>query len=501
MRRNVVAVVVFLWACSCFAQSTEAPDPDKPALDRLMSLTVLPQPEWRYSADVAHPEDASLSDADWPVVKAREEWKSGARVLRRWIEIPEQIDGYSTLDARVKLDLFFVSNERLVISVFSNGSLVARGDYDSQQPVLLTEKAQPGQKFLIAVRVDALEVDTQIYHSQLHIEPPATRVNPEMLGTEILAARPLIAAFPAGKAERENTIDAALKAIDFAALDRGDQRAFDASLRQAQSKLETLKPWLQKFTIHAVGNSHIDMAWLWPCQKARVGGTKNPDLGRVTELRPDLVIVNTDENRLATAQELEALGLKILVTQTDSLDQVEATWTQLGEATGKRALVASERVRISRTRERNRQRLQNEPRLRALIMVWKSPWMASGSGTYMESLLESCGIDKVLANIKTKWIRVALTAKPLAEDYTTVSKPTYSLPLIPDVVFLPTEPFTFTETHRDDFAHLLPRERVHVVDGELLSWWLSRTVEGLEYFYQLHQRLTAQVSHADDSSL
>lgn len=236
-------------------------------------------------------------------------------------------------------------------------------------------------------------------------------------------------------------------------------------------------------------------------QKTRVGGTKNPDLRRVTELRPDLVIVNTDENRLATAQELEALGLKILVTQTDSLDQVEATWTQLGEATGKQALAAFERERISRTRERNRQRLQNEPRLRALIVIWKSPWMASGSGTYMESLLESCGIDNVLANIKTKWIRVALTTKPLAEDYTAVSKPTYSLPLIPDVVFLPTEPFTFTETHRDDFAHLLPRERVHVVDGELLSWWLSRTAEGLEYFYQLHQRLTAQVSHADDSSL
>jgi len=236
-------------------------------------------------------------------------------------------------------------------------------------------------------------------------------------------------------------------------------------------------------------------------QKTRVGGTKNPNLQRVTELYPDLVIINTDENRLATAQELEALGLKILVTQTDSLDQVEAAWTQLGEATGRPALAASERERISRTRERNRQRLRNEPRLRALIMVWKSPWMASGSGTYMESLLESCGIDNVLANIETKWIRVALTTKPLAVDYAAVSKPTYSLPRIPDVVFLPTEPFAFTETHRDDFAHLLPRERVHVVNGELLSWWLSRTVEGLEYFYQLHQRLTAQVSHADDSSL
>ncbi len=62
-------------------------------------------------------------------------------------------------------------------------------------------------------------------------------------------------------------------------------------------------------------------------QKARIGGTKNPDVRRIVALRPDLVIVNTDENRLTTAQELETLGLRILVTRTDSLDEVEATWT------------------------------------------------------------------------------------------------------------------------------------------------------------------------------
>jgi ABC-type Fe3+-hydroxamate transport system substrate-binding protein len=45
-------------------------------------------------------------------------------------------------------------------------------------------------------------------------------------------------------------------------------------------------------------------------QKARVGGTKNPDLRLVAELRPDLVIVNTDENRLTTARAGGA-GLKI----------------------------------------------------------------------------------------------------------------------------------------------------------------------------------------------
>ena len=75
---------------------------------------------------------------------------------------------------------------------------------------------------------------------------------------------PIVTAFPDGKAEHEAILAASAKAVDLSALDHGDQDAFDASLRQAQSKLDTLRPWLQQYTIRAVGNSHIDMAWLWP---------------------------------------------------------------------------------------------------------------------------------------------------------------------------------------------------------------------------------------------
>jgi iron complex transport system substrate-binding protein len=242
-------------------------------------------------------------------------------------------------------------------------------------------------------------------------------------------------------------------------------------------------------------------------QKVRVGGTKNPHLQRIAELRPDLVIVNTDENRLETARELQGMGLKILVTETDSLDQVETTWTQLGEATGRQALAARERERIRQARERNCQRMQNAPRLSALIMVWRSPWMASGSGTYMESLLAACGIDNVMSGVNTKWIHVALTTDTLRTDIlskasrpqpsrVTPSRTIWPLPCVPDVVLLPTEPFSFTEAHRDEFAHLLTRERVHVVDGELLSWWLSRTAKALEHFYQLHQKLTVGLNRS-----
>lgn len=239
-------------------------DSYKATLDHLESLMKVSLPEWHYHADMAHPEDLSVNDADWPIAKIREEWKTGARVLRRTIEIPEKINGYAVRGARVKLELFFTSNDSITVTVFSNGSLVERGDEDTQQPVLLTENAQPGQKFVIAVRVDAGKGGTQFYRSQLNLEAAANRPDPSILREEILAASPMVLAFPDGKAGREAQLDASVKAIDFTALGRGDQAAFDASLQQAGIKLKALDPWLKQFTIRAAGNSHIDMAWLWP---------------------------------------------------------------------------------------------------------------------------------------------------------------------------------------------------------------------------------------------
>jgi len=68
-------LAIFLSGGVCFAQTNNPPDPYKPILDRLESLQTVSLPEWRYHEDLAHPEDPSLNDADWPVVKTREEWK------------------------------------------------------------------------------------------------------------------------------------------------------------------------------------------------------------------------------------------------------------------------------------------------------------------------------------------------------------------------------------------------------------------------------------------
>jgi alpha-mannosidase len=276
----VVFVVSILAALPAFSQSPAGAaaktDPYKPVLDRLDSLAHQPESEWRHHADVLHPEDPSLSDADWDVIRVKnvsgpggkndneEHWK-GTRVFRRWIQIPEKINGYATQGAQVRLDLRFGSPGSLMITIFSNGAIVYRGSDDDIQPVLLSANAQPGEKILVAARVvGADDVQAEFFHSELTIDPPNARPNPGLLRLEILSARPIIAAYEEGRTEREQQLAAAVKAIDFSPLEKGDQAGFDASLKQAHARLEQLRPWLQQFTIRAVGNSHIDMAWLWP---------------------------------------------------------------------------------------------------------------------------------------------------------------------------------------------------------------------------------------------
>src|SRR5258706_15984660 len=105
-----------------------------------------------------------------------------------------------------------------------------------QQPVPLTNHAQPGQKFLIAVRIDAPEVETRLHHAQLSIEPATSRPDPAMIRMEILAARPMIAAYDEGRAEHQQQLDAAVKAIDFSLLDKDDQAGLDTVLAHGKKK-------------------------------------------------------------------------------------------------------------------------------------------------------------------------------------------------------------------------------------------------------------------------
>ncbi|HVP52165.1 MAG TPA: hypothetical protein VMT05_08660, partial [Terriglobales bacterium] len=270
--RNAVFSLL-LFSIPGLTQTQNAPpDPYKPTLDRLQATTTLPLDDWKFLAtDLPHGETPGSALADGKPLAPKQDLSLPVWLYKE-AEIPASLTGYSVAGSRVDLNLNIGANNGIMISVFVNGNMMSRSDQDSEVPVALTQSAQPGQKLFIAVRVLPSGTVgccggpfvTRLDSAALVFTPPDARPDPAILRQEIIASELLIAAYPDGKTQRGQQLDAAVKAIDLGALDKGNQAAFDASLKAAQSKLEALKPYMSQFSIKAVGNSHIDMAWLWP---------------------------------------------------------------------------------------------------------------------------------------------------------------------------------------------------------------------------------------------
>ena len=205
MHRALRLLAVLLTSACAFAQGTSTPpDPYKPVLDRLQSITVIPLASWQaHTADLAHGEDpAALNTSGWTEVKLKEDWQ-GSRWLITKFEVPAQLNGYSLQGANIALDLHVSSDDAVQVSIFANGSMVGRTDEDGEVPITLIQNAQPGQALALAVRV--LDSggggccggnSTRIERAELRIEPPASRPDPALMRLEILSAEPLIAAYP-----------------------------------------------------------------------------------------------------------------------------------------------------------------------------------------------------------------------------------------------------------------------------------------------------------------
>ncbi|MGW5353483.1 helical backbone metal receptor [Streptomyces sp. NPDC004031] len=181
----------------------------------------------------------------------------------------------------------------------------------------------------------------------------------------------------------------------------------------------------------------------------RVGGTKNPDVGAVTALAPDLVVANEEENRPADLDALRAAGLDVLVTEVRSLPQAFAELHRLlvdGCGLARPGwLDAAEAAWRDVTPE--------SPARRAVVPVWRRPWMVLGRDTFAGDLLARLGVRTVHAGHAGRYPRIALPDL---------------LATRPDLVVLPDEPYRFSA---QDGPESFPGIPAALVDGRLLTWY------------------------------
>ncbi|MGI8491399.1 MAG: helical backbone metal receptor, partial [Acidimicrobiales bacterium] len=170
-----------------------------------------------------------------------------------------------------------------------------------------------------------------------------------------------------------------------------------------------------------------------------VGGTKNPDVAAIVELRPDLVVMDREENRREDAEALSGAGVEVLALHVRSVDDVGPNLEVLAGAVGLAASAAEPIPKI-------------ELVLRAWVPIWRRPWMTISSATYGSSLLERIGVVNVFADAPDTYPKCTLEEASA---------------LKPDVVLAPSEPYKFTDRHCSELQGVAP---VVFVDGKDLFW-------------------------------
>ena len=187
-----------------------------------------------------------------------------------------------------------------------------------------------------------------------------------------------------------------------------------------------------------------------------VGGTKDPDFGRIRDLKPDLVILEKDENPKEVADTLTAAGISWLALEIRTVADCAKAWVQLGKVLG---VEADAQERATTLKETIKDRRKKGPR--TLTLIWREPWMAAGPDTYVADLARQAGFQ------------------PIGPDrYPSLSDSDLEA-LNPEVILLPTEPYRFNARHQAELQKRFPDARIHLVDGQAMTWYLSRTEEGL----------------------
>jgi len=204
----------------------------------------------------------------------------------------------------------------------------------------------------------------------------------------------------------------------------------------------------------------------------KVGGTKDVNVEKIRRLAPTHVVVNIDENEKPTVERLAEFVPHVVVTHPNVPRDNLALARLMGGIFGARE--AAERWCAAFEDEYAALRaLPPGPPRTVLYCIWQDPWMSVSRDTYIASMLA-----------ELDWRVPALGEGVRYPSFHWSQELVDGL----DAVLLSTEPYRFTEAHADALEKQIGIP-VLLVDGEMMSWYGSRALQGLRYLRQLRGML------------
>ena len=222
--------------------------------------------------------------------------------------------------------------------------------------------------------------------------------------------------------------------------------------------------------------------------KTTIGGTKNPDVAAIIDLRPDLVLAVAEENRRVDVDRLAEAGVPVYVFEPRTVrDGVALLW-RVADLLGCRTEMAGRVEAIEQELAETEAAVAAKPPVRVFCPIWKDPYMTINHDTYIHAMLAACGGDNVFADRHRRFPLAAdLGRQAEAEDQRHEARdrryPRVSLDEMaarrPAVILLPDEPYPFSDADLPDFAPFaevpaVRDGRVHLIDGKIVSWYGPR---------------------------
>lgn len=238
----------------------------------------------------------------------------------------------------------------------------------------------------------------------------------------------------------------------------------------------------------------------------KVGGTKAVNMAKLRALAPTHVVVNVDENEKSLAQALRQWVPHVVVTHPQTpadnivlIDQLLEAFLAPNAIDPVACLAVTERARylkeqiserLTILRAMQAQTQLHQPRQRVLYLIWQDPWMTVARDTYISRMLALIGWQTWPDLLGGDGI-----ATPGASRYPVVQGTEPWLAGI-DRVLLSSEPYRFGAEHVAQVQKWLPHTKVQLVDGEMLSWYGSRAIKGLDYLAALSAEDSAALGDA-----
>jgi iron complex transport system substrate-binding protein len=204
-------------------------------------------------------------------------------------------------------------------------------------------------------------------------------------------------------------------------------------------------------------------------QKKIVGGTKQVHYKRISDLDPDIILCNKEENTEEMVTELEKIA-PVHVSNVKNIDDSLQLIRQYGEMFGVAKKASEIAGKIKSEKDLFQQEMREVPERRVAYFIWKNPWMVAGGDTFIDYLLELNRFKNVFSEENSRYPEINL--EQLGQRKV-------------ELLLLSTEPFPFKSKDKEALKKEMGIGGVHIVDGEYFSWYGSRLQAAFRYFREL----------------